>query len=61
MKTIVIMLLVAASVMLTGCVTEQGSATPGYWKASSNLDPEARFGLLIEVNPIVVAPESESK
>ena len=44
--------------LCTGCVTEHGSATPGYYTPSTPLDPAARFGIFIEgPQPVVIVPE----
>lgn len=59
----VLMLLAGIAIALlatlcTGCVTEHGSATPGYYSPSTPLDPAARFGIFIEgPQPVVIVPE----
>lgn len=40
--------LLAPVALLTGCVTEHGTALPGYWAPALPTDPGARFGVLIE-------------
>ena len=47
----------AAVLMLTGCATEHGSATPGYWAPSTPADPKAEFGILVK--PTLPAPKVE--
>lgn len=49
----VVLLSSCGSIPLPGGGT--GTATPGWWKPSSNLDPDARFGVLLESQPAIVA------
>lgn len=45
-------------VLCTGCVTEHGSATPGYYKPGLPGDPASRFGIFIEgPQPVIIVPE----
>lgn len=45
-------LIIPLALVLGACTSDRGSLTPGYWSPSSPADPQARFGVLLEVNPV---------
>jgi hypothetical protein len=40
-----------ALTLLSGCVTDHGTATPGWWNPGHQGESSARFGLLLEITP----------
>lgn len=44
-----------AILALASCATDQGTATPGYYKPAAASDPDARFGVLLETPMVDVS------